>query len=167
MRAAICTLNGGPGHDYALDLLEKLYRIETGRAMPPILTTSRGKPYFADGEYHFSISHTRRHAFCVLARQNVGIDAEELDRPLHPPVIRRVLSESELRQYAASPDPRRTFLTFWVLKEAAAKLSGQGLQGFPNQTSFCASDPRVREWDGCLVAILAQDDQEEVITYAF
>ena len=40
--------------------------------------------------------------------------------------------------------------------EAAAKLSGDGLQGYPNHTNFSLDDPRVTEYSGCLVAILEE-----------
>ena len=49
-------------------------------------------------------------------------------------------------------------MTFWVLKEAAAKLSGRGLHGYPNDTAFSLDDPRVRELDGCLVAIFTEGE---------
>ena len=45
-----------------------------------------------------------------------------------------------------------------VLKEAAAKLSGEGLRGFPNHTNFSLDDPRVREIDGCIVAVLREGE---------
>ena len=39
-------------------------------------------------------------------------------------------------------------------KEAAAKLSGEGLRGYPNHTNFSLDDPRVQQIDGCLVAVI-------------
>lgn len=45
-------------------------------------------------------------------------------------------------------------LTFWVLKEAAAKLTGEGIKGYPNHTDFNLTDPRVQRLNGCLVAVL-------------
>lgn len=154
MRIASCLLEGISGHDAGRALLAKLYREETGEAIPPILTAERGKPFFADSPYHFSITHTRRHAFCVLARVPVGIDAEELDREVRLSLADKVLSPAERAQYDAAEDKHRAFLTFWVLKEAAAKLTGQGLRGYPNDTDFSLEDPRVTEMDGCLVAVL-------------
>ena len=47
-------------------------------------------------------------------------------------------------------------LTFWVLKEAAAKLSGEGLRGYPNHTHFSLEDPRVTELDGCILAVMEE-----------
>ncbi|MEI3093229.1 MAG: hypothetical protein V8T48_04715 [Oscillospiraceae bacterium] len=45
-------------------------------------------------------------------------------------------------------------LTFWVLKEAQVKRTGDGLRGYPNKTDFSLDDPRVTEMDGCLVAVI-------------
>ncbi len=138
-------------------MLERLCREETGKAMPEIAVTERGKPYFPGSPLHFSITHTPRHAFCVLSDAPVGIDAEELDRNVSLKLAPQLLSAHELAQFKASPDPRRALLTFWVLKEAAAKLAGTGLTGFPSQTRFDLNDPRIREMDGCLVAVMEQE----------
>ncbi len=156
-------LGGQSGHEAGLRLLEAIYFQETGQPLPPILRTPRGKPCFAAGEYHFSISHSKNHAFCVLAKRNIAIDAEELGRRISPNSPGRILSREEYAQYAAAPDRSRAFLTFWVLKEAAVKLTGEGLRGIPNATAFRLDDPRVREIDGCLVAILTEEGE----TYAF
>lgn len=156
MRFASCPLEGRGGHEAAYQLLEELYRQETGQALPPIARSGRGKPYFENSPYHFSISHTRRHAFCVLGKNNVAVDAEELDRKVDPRLAEKILSPSEQARYARAGDKHRALLAFWVLKEAAAKLSGDGLRGYPNQTDFSPEDPRVRELDGCLVVVLEE-----------
>ena len=57
-------------------------------------------------------------------------------------------------QFDAAPDKRRALLTFWVLKEAQVKRTGDGLRGYPNGTDFALNDPRVTEMDGCLVAVI-------------
>ena len=154
MRMTYCRLKDQSGHEAGRMLLAELYRAETGQDLPPILTTQRGKPYFAEGGLHFSISHTRNHAFCVLSDRNVAIDCEEIGRKVNQNLPKKVLSEPEWTQYQCASDKDRAFLTFWVLKEAAAKLSGQGLRGYPNKTNFSLDDPRVTEIDGCLVAVL-------------
>lgn len=153
MKVASCELNGRGGHEAGRALLEALYREATGLQLPPIVIGEWGKPYFVDSGWHFSISHTKNHAFCALARENVAIDAEEFDRPINQKLAEKILSPGEKAQYDAAPDKARALLTFWVLKEAAAKLSGRGLRGYPNNTDFSLDDPRVREMDGCLVAI--------------
>lgn len=161
MRVAICSLNGRSGHEAGRALLHFLYQQETGREqLPPVQVSTRGKPFLPGRELHFSISHTSRHAVCVLAHCPVGIDAEELDRSLKMSIVPRILSVSEMEQYRVAPDKRRAMLTFWVLKEAAAKLSGEGLTGFPNHTHFSLDDPRVMQWDNCLIALMTEGDPE-------
>ena len=134
-----------------------LYRQETGQPLPEIEILPRGKPVFRDSPLHFSITHTRRHAFCVLSCRQVGIDAEELDRRVSLRLADKILSPGEKAQFDASPDPQKTLLTFWVLKEALVKCTGEGLRGYPNHTNFVLPHPAVREMDGCLVAILEEE----------
>lgn len=156
MRLAHCELAGRTGHDAGRQLLRELYRAETGNDLPEIRITDRGKPYFPNNDWHFSISHTPKHAFCVLSRHNVAIDAEELDRKLHLKLAEKVLSPTEKLQFDAAKDQGRALLTFWVLKEAEAKLTGEGLRIYPNHTHFSLDDPRVTEQSGCLVAVMEE-----------
>ena len=147
-------LHGRSGHEAGRILLAQLYRREIGEAMPPIEITPLGKPYFPGSPWHFSISHTRSRVFCVLSRKNVGMDAEELTREVKPSLAAKILSPEEKLRYEAAPDKPRALLAFWVLKEAEAKLTGKGLRLYPNHTNFDPADPRVREMEGCLVAVL-------------
>jgi len=135
-------------------LLAQLYFEETGNTLPAIRVTDRGKPYFSDDPRHFSISHTKHHVFCVLSTVNVGMDAEEADRDISLKLSGKILSPTEKDQFDAAVDKRRALLTFWVLKEAAGKLSGEGINGYPNHTHFSLDDPRVTEIDGCIVAVM-------------
>ena len=158
MRYGACRLEPGQtGHDAGWALLEALYREETGCPLPRVVRNHRGQPRFADSHLCFSIAHTDRHAFCVLAQKPVGIDAEELDRQVSLRLAQKILSPGEMEQFSRAEDKRRALLTFWVLKEAAAKRSGEGLTGFPNHTSFRLDDPNVYEWDGCLIAVLTEE----------
>lgn len=158
MKLASCEIRELGGHNAAWALLKQLYFEETGEDLPPIAIGQFGQPYFLDSPYYFSLTHTNRHAFCALSRSRVGIDAEELDRPIKVSLAKRVLSKSELARFEASDNKRRALLSFWVLKEAYFKMLGTGLQGFPNQTDFSPRDPRVREMDGCLVAVITEEE---------
>ena len=151
-----CALSGRSGHEAGRELLAQAYREATGADLPPIAITERGKPYFPDSPWYFSISHTKAHAFCVLSDSPIGIDAEETDRNINLALAEKILSPAEKVRYNAATDKRRALLTFWVLKEAVAKCSGEGLRGYPNHTDFSPDDPRVTEIDGCLVAILQE-----------
>ena len=158
MRIKWSRLEGRSGHEVGRQLLQQLYREETGEDCPKILTTPRGKPYFEDSPLHFSISHTKNHAFCALAPHPVGIDAEEEDRKIDLRLAEKILSDAEHARYEQTEDKQAALLRFWVLKEAAAKLTGEGLQGYPNHTDFDPDDHRIQEIDGCYVAVLKEND---------
>jgi len=155
---AAAALEGRTGHDAAWALLAQLYRDVTGEALPAVIRTEWGKPCFADAPWYFSLSHTPRHAFCVLSRRPIGVDAEEADRNIRLALADKILSPAERARFSAAPDKRRALLKLWVLKEASAKCSGQGLRGYPNHTDFSPDDPRVTEHSGCLVAVVMDEN---------
>ncbi len=154
---AWCPLSRESGHEAGRRLLAALYRERTGDAMPAIRVLDRGKPVFVDGPWRFSISHTRHFAFCALSPVSIGIDAEELDRPIRPALAQKILSPGELAQYEAARDKNTALLTFWVLKEADAKRSGLGLNGYPDHTNFSLDDPRVMQIGPCIAAIIQEE----------
>ena len=156
MKIAGEALNGRRGHEAGRELLQRLYREETGENCPEIAVMERGKPYFVNSPWHFSISHTKKHVFCVLSDRPVGLDAEEADRKVDFRLTERILSETEKRRVDGAEDKRAALLRLWVLKEAAVKLTGEGLRGFPNQTDFDPEDPRIMMIDGCYVAVLTE-----------
>lgn len=147
-------LPGQTGHDAGRALLEKLYTEHTGEPLPQIALQSRGKPCFTTGNWHFSISHTPKNVFCVLAEHPVGIDGEEADRQINLALAEKILSPSEREQFDTAEDKRLALLTFWVLKEADAKRTGEGLRGYPEKGAFRLDDPRVQTINGCLVAVI-------------
>jgi len=150
------SIRSGQGHEAGRALLSEMYLRLTGQPMPSIAIGERGKPYFTEGGIHFSISHTKAHVFCALSDRPIGIDAEEQDREVRPELADKILSEAEKRRYLAASDPRQALLRLWVLKEAAAKRSGEGLRGYPNQTDFHPDDPRVQVRNGCFVAVIEE-----------
>ena len=153
---AVRALDGRSGHEVGWELLAELYLKKTGDPLPPIQVADRGKPYFENSSLHFSISHTKAHAFCALSERPIGIDAEEIDRKINLRLADKILSPVEKLRFDAAPDKHTALLRLWVLKEAAAKLSGEGLRGYPNHTDFSPDDPRIREVEGCVIAILTE-----------
>ena len=154
MRIAFARLNGRDGHTVGRELLAGL----CGRNMPEIATTDNGKPFFADKKLHFSISHTKDHAFCCLSNSNIGLDAEEMGRSVSPALADKILSPAEKARFAAATDPDAALLRLWVLKEAFAKLTGKGLGNYLYRTDFDPDDKRVLIIDGCYVAVLEEKD---------
>ena len=146
------------GHEAGRRLLAQMYDRYIGGLLPPVMTTPMGKPFFADSPWHFSISHSKGHVFCALSRKNIGIDAEEADRQIRLKLADKILSPVERQQYDQAEDKRLALLRFWVLKEAMGKYTGEGIRFHPVHTEFLLSDPRVRELDGCLVAVIEEED---------
>ena len=153
MRIAFTRLRGESGHDAGRTLLRDL----CGGKLPQIAVTALGKPYFPQETLHFSISHTKNHAFCCLTHENVGIDAEEMDRKVSSALSDKVLSAAEKARYETASDQNAALLRLWVLKEAYAKLLGKGLGDYLYQTDFDPDDPRVLTIDGCYVAVLTEE----------
>lgn len=149
-------LNGRDGHEVGRELLARLYGQATGKDLPPIAVTPRGKPYFPDGAWHFSISHTKHFAFCALSRHNVGLDAEEKGRAVSAAMIEKFTFDSE--KCRLGDDPQDAFLRLWVLKEASSKLTGRGMGNWLKDTDFDPLDPRIQEMNGCYVAVLEDND---------
>ena len=147
-------LKGQTGHQAGRELLARMYEQYVGGPMPEIAVTQRGKPYFVDSPWHFSISHTPRHVFCALSRKNIGVDAEECDRDVRIMLAEKILSPQEKAQYDSASDKQRTLLQFWVLKEAQAKLTGEGLRLPPTHTDFSLDDQRITIQDNCLLAVM-------------
>lgn len=145
-------LDGRDGHEVGRELLCKLVG-----DLPEIRRSPQGKPYFADSDLHFSISHSKNHAFCAVSTSNIGIDAEEMDRKTNPRLAKKILSGTEMARFQASEDPRDALLRLWVLKESFAKLTGRGLGNYLWETDFDPDDQRIQIIDGCYVAILEED----------
>lgn len=146
----------GQGHREGRLLLAQLYRELTGSEMPRIVSEPGGKPRFSEGPYHFSITHTQSHVFVVLGDRPLGLDAEELSRRVSPALAGKILSPEEYRQYQQAPDQNAALLTFWVLKEAQGKLTGEGVRPWPDHTRFSLDDPRVFTRDGCVLALMEE-----------
>lgn len=108
-----------------------------------IAITPSGRPFLPDyPEIDFNLSHTGDTvALAVCHGGHIGIDIERLDafseseaREIMP----LILSESELNDIkeTASGERQKTFLSYWVRKEAALKCLGDGFLSDPKSVSF-------------------------------
>ena len=158
LRLESCPVAAGQGHEAGRALLKRMYEAYTGEPMPQILKAERGKPYFLGKKLHFSITHTKRRVFCALSDRPIGVDAEELDRDISLKLAQKILSAPEYARYEKLIDKKEGLLRFWVLKEAQAKCTGQGIIGYPNKTDFSPDDPRVMMQDGCLLAVVEEEE---------
>ena len=81
---------------------------------------------FPDGLPFISLSHSGEWALAAVSSAPVGADIEG-KAASSPALARRCLSDREMEEYLASPDPAARFRSLWVAKESYVKLTGEGL----------------------------------------
>ena len=94
-----------------------------GIASPVILRSEHGKPYLENEKelkVYFSISHTKEMLFISVSNQNVGIDAENVQREVDYSPIAKKFPKEEQEEICSRGD----FLLHWVVKESAVKWLG-------------------------------------------
>lgn len=95
------------------------------------------KPVFEFGEHgkpsivgrpdiHFSLSHCREAAICVLSDRPVGIDIESVGR-YNERLARYTMNDEEMAQILAFNRPDIAFTRLWTQKEAVLKCTGEGI----------------------------------------
>lgn len=93
-----------------------------------------GKPFIVGHpELHFSLSHCKEAAVCVLSRKPVGIDVESIGR-YRDSVARYAMSEEELAMIQNSEQPEVTFIRLWTMKESLLKMTGEGINDKMKET---------------------------------
>lgn len=150
-------LSDDNGHLAGRQLLAAMYQQLTGKELPEIRYGERGKPYFPNDEWFFSISHTKNHVFCAISKNEIGIDAEELNRKVNLSIAKKILSQQEFAEFDGETDKSQAILKFWVMKEAYLKYIGTGLTGFPNGTNFSISQTPLIFCDGCVIAVYEKE----------
>ena len=110
-----------------LMLCEGLKR-EYGLAVQPHFQIGEhGKPALQEcPQIHFNISHCKAGIAVALGDVPVGIDIEAIGR-MNDSLARYVLNETEYARMLQSDNPAIEFTKFWTMKEAVAKLTGQGI----------------------------------------
>jgi 4'-phosphopantetheinyl transferase len=86
-----------------------------------------GKPAIVGRpDIHFNLSHCREAAVCYLSDRPVGIDVESIHEAKRS-LVNYTMNEDEQQLIFTSPRPALTFTRLWTMKEAVAKLTGQGI----------------------------------------
>lgn len=108
--------------------MQRALREDYGISEPPLFDFGdHGKPLLAGRpDIHFSLSHCREAAACVVDTVPVGIDVESLDS-YDPDLLPQTMSDDEQRLIAADADPRLAFIRFWTMKESLLKMTGEGM----------------------------------------
>ena len=106
----------------------------------PIVPDRHGKPHCPRQEasdLDFSVAHSNQCAIIGMGEvQGLGVDVELIsgEQP-PPPLVDVVFHPDELEQWLALPLEQRSaaFAHAWVIKEAALKAVGTGLDGSPHE----------------------------------
>jgi 4'-phosphopantetheinyl transferase len=86
-----------------------------------------GKPFIVGHpELHFSLSHCKEAAVCVVSDQPVGIDVESI-RAYKESLVNYTMNDEEIAQIKSAEDPAAFFIRLWTMKEATTKLIGTGI----------------------------------------
>ncbi|GEM_PF-2854186 len=73
----------------------------------PYLYSNRKKPYFKDCEYCFNISHSGRYIVCIVDKNDIGIDIEDISR--------LNMESDQIKKYDD--------VKLWTIKESIAKFA--------------------------------------------
>ncbi len=119
--------------------------------LPPVMKDENGKPYFADGNIYFNISHSDSIAAVIISDESeVGIDVQNTSQRISERLIEKIEKESvciEKSESLTEPvflkaengkiipfTPRvsgaareDSFFRKWTEREALAKADGRGL----------------------------------------
>jgi 4'-phosphopantetheinyl transferase len=143
-------------------MLRRVLRACLGGDEPCFVRSPLGRPELASRREglpvpSFNLTHTRGFAACaVLDRAPIGIDAEDIRRPIEAAeMAARWYAPSEQGLLAQLPEHRRSemFFRIWTLKEAILKTTGHGLRIEPARFAVDPDRGRAAVPDGLGIPI--------------
>lgn len=93
------------------------YFLSLGEEVIPVEYEKSGKPVFAWGDRHLSVTHCGPFFAAVFAPFPIGIDAERRSE-IRPRIAEKFFSREERGM---------SFVRAWTAKEAVAKITGEGI----------------------------------------
>ena len=108
-------------------LLQQALREGYGIIEPPEFAfRQNGKPFLRDHpSIHFNLSHCRSGVLCVVDDSEVGCDIEEV--MFDSGLCGECFCPQEQSRILSAPVPALEFTRLWTRKEAALKLTGEGI----------------------------------------
>lgn len=101
----------------------------------PVFSAS-GQPTLPGQELFVSVSHSKNIVAAAVSDAPVGIDVECITNRNITNLAEKCLSNDEYLRFCAAEDKRLCFYQHWTAKEAYAKLTGDGLHGFPTHIQW-------------------------------
>lgn len=120
--------NGKIKNALAYLLLIKALREEgIFECLPEFYYNEHNKPFLKNYKgWYFNISHCKTAVCCVLSREEVGIDIEEI-KEYKEQLAAYISNEEELKALHESVKQAEDFYKLWTQKEAVFKLIGTGI----------------------------------------
>lgn len=85
------------------------------------------KPYIVGHpDVHFNLSHCKGAIACAVFDHPIGVDVEVVGR-YNESLARHCMTDAEVEQILVSDEPDYEFTSLWTKKEAALKLTGEGI----------------------------------------
>ena len=94
----------------------------------PIWIEDGGKPYLAERNFEFNLSHTGRYGLIAISQLPLGVDIERF-RPQanRLAIAKRVMPEDAIARIETAEDSDRVFYEEWTQLEARHKCIGIGI----------------------------------------
>ena len=111
-----------------------LYRTLKESRLPigSVAFTDTGKPFFISNSVFFSLSHSKELCAVSVSDRTVGVDVELCRKSYHPRLVERSMTAAERAAFDGD------FTRIWCRKEAVAKMTGEGITGYPNHIDTSA-----------------------------
>jgi 4'-phosphopantetheinyl transferase len=82
---------------------------------------------FLSKEFDFNISHSGAYTICAVGKNmTLGVDIQEI-RDFDLEAFKRSMSPEQWRDILSSENSRKTFFTYWAIKESVIKADSRGL----------------------------------------
>ena len=95
--------------------------------MPEFSYGEHGKPFLKNyPDWYFNISHCKNAVCCVLSREDVGVDIEEI-KEYKESLAAYISNDEELSLLHNSDNQADDFYKLWTQKEAVFKMLGSGI----------------------------------------
>lgn len=95
--------------------------------LPDFYYNEHNKPFLKNYEgWYFNISHCKTAVCCVLSREEVGVDIEEI-KEYKEQLAKYISNEEEFTSLQHSDNQADNFYKLWTQKEAIFKLTGTGI----------------------------------------
>ena len=123
-----------------------------------------GKPYLAHHpNVHFNISHSGTEALVAIANRPVGVDIEAVKADSNLRLARRIFSEEDYDAFVCGGATPQALAEAWVQKEAALKLSGEGIRGDFKQAAQKGKMVLLPVGDKYRAALCAAEDMDVLV----